>query len=77
MRSVIHSFLILSVALLSVGFLSTASGGWLIANWDGTGGANIGAGGLMLLGTTVGAAGLLTALTAAALGIIHGLRNRT
>jgi len=76
MRSVIHSFLILSVALLSVGFLSTASGGWLIANWDGTGGANIGAGGLMLLGTAVGAAGLLTALTAAALGIIHGLRNR-
>lgn len=76
MRSTIQALLITATALLAVGFGSTATGGWLIANWDGTGGANIGAGGLMLLGTGVGILGLLLALAVAGLGIVQGYRTR-
>lgn len=77
MRSTIHSLTIVALILLSAGFLSTATGGWLIANWDGTGGANIGAGGLMLLGTGVGFLGLILAIVAGVLSIVRGSRSRS
>lgn len=76
MRSAIHSLLVTSTVLLSVAFSAVAIGAWNIINWDGTGGADIGSGMLMLLGTVIGPVGLLLALTAAVLGIVHRSRSR-
>lgn len=76
MRSAVSTVLVVATSLLAAGFSAVAIGSWAIINWDGTGGANIGAGVLMLLGTLAGSAGLLLATTALVLAIVQGQRSR-
>jgi len=76
MRSAVSTVLVVATSLLAAGFSAVVIGSWAIINWDGTGGANIGAGALMLLGTAAGTGGLLLATTALVLGIVHRSRSR-
>lgn len=64
---------LLCTSLLVIAFLAVGIGGWALANDSGEGGANIGAGMLMLFGYAVGASGLV--LGAAAL-IAYGIVRR-
>lgn len=76
MRSAVATVLVIATSLLAAGFSAVAVGAWNITHWDGTGGADIGSAGLVLLGTVVGTGGLLLAAIALVLGIVHRSRSR-
>ena len=63
---------LLCTSLLVIAFLAVGVGSWALANDSGEGGANIGAGILMLFGYTVGALGLVVGAAALiAFGIVR------
>jgi len=66
--SVLHT---LSTIFLLVGFLAAGGGAWILGTDSGAGGANIGAGILILFGTPLGLIGIVLALIAAVRSILR------
>lgn len=62
MKSTSDTLHLISTIFLALGFILIGSGGWLLGTDTGEGGANIGAGLLMLLGTPLGLVGLALAI---------------
>lgn len=68
---------LLCTLTLVVAFLSVAVGGWALANDSGEGGANIGAGGLMVIGSLLGLIGIAVGAAALVVRSVQRRRSRS